>query len=508
MRPTLRQVCANLFVLTLVVAATAAANAQILRASFTPLANFAYQLDCVAGVARFCAGAADYRALWKQSFGIDTTASPEVQRWAQLRRDFGAQMQSSSRDDSPIPGSNLDVNKRILIAAFAAKDLADYQSRLALLLPDTLSTEADAVTSVLYPPFLAWWQANGYTDGRATADSLMESIGTPAIQAHVRDVVKIFGSPAAAQTRATVHLMYRPGLTDTRGTSGENLGRESIAEFLSSGDPSRATPVILHEYAHFVFNCSDLAKATRMRSDIINAGGDAGSTAWALFGEAIATALGNGRVHRTLVTEQAFAEYVAKANSFYDVADIDAAAKAILPLVDSTVAAGGTVFDVSFTNGYVRALKEKLGDQLDTPAAFMREYTLIVDSDLGSGPEGGSPWVKQFRSRGRSLYVTRCCDGQFAQAVQKNARVGVTVIAVTPAHLAPLLALLDLPAADQSALIDAVKKPSTKAAVFVARDGIRPPLTVTVASDAATFERAAKAAAAMPTLKAGLTTVE
>lgn len=312
------------------------AGAQSLRATFTPLANFAYQLDCVSGVARFCAGADDYRALWKQEFGIDTSSSPHVQKWAQLRKEFSLQVQSSGEDSSPIPGSRLDLNKRVLIAAFAANDEADYRSRLALLLPDTLSTQSDKVIRALYPPFLNWWQTVGYAQGKPTADKLSNAIDTPTIQTHVTEIVKIFGAPSAAQAGATVHLMYRPGLVETQNTSGESLGRESVAEFFSSGDPSRATPVMLHEYAHFVFASSEVLRAAALKEGIVKAGGDTGLPIWALFDEAIATALGNGRVHRSLVTAESFAAYAAKTDSFYAVPDIDAAAKAILPLVDAT----------------------------------------------------------------------------------------------------------------------------------------------------------------------------
>ena len=40
-------------------------------ASFTPLTNFAYQLDCVAQIQRSCAGYADYVKLWRETLKID-----------------------------------------------------------------------------------------------------------------------------------------------------------------------------------------------------------------------------------------------------------------------------------------------------------------------------------------------------------------------------------------------------------------------------------------------------
>ncbi len=483
-------------------------GAQTLRATFSPLANFAYQLDCVAGVSRSCAGADDYRLLWKQTFGIDPATSPDVLLWAQLRKEFSRQVQSSGEDPSPIPGSRLDLNKRILIAAFAAKDEADYRSRLALLLPDTLSTKSDQVIRSLYPPFLKWWQSTGYAAGKLNADKLINAVDTPLIQSHVTDIVKIFGTPPAAQAVATVHLMYRPGLVESQNTSGESLGRESVAEFFSSGDPSRAMPVMLHEYAHFVFSSSDVPRAASFRDGIAKSGGDTGLPMWDLFNEAVATALGNGRVHRALVSKESFAAYAAKGDSFYAVPDIDAAAKAILPLVDATIAAGGTVFDDAFAKGYVQAVRERLGDALATPATFMRNYTLIVDSALGSGPQGGAPWAKQFSSSGRWMYVMDCCDDKFADAVKTNVGRKMTVVALTPVHLPSLLNTLDLSPVNREALDKALGSADARGAVLVSRDGITPPSIVVVVNDAAAFERAAAQVAAMPALKAAVFSVQ
>jgi hypothetical protein len=482
-------------------------GAQTLRATFSPLANFAYQLDCVAGVSRSCAGADDYRLLWKQTFGIDAATSPDVQQWAQLRKEFSRQVQSSGEDPSPIPGSRLDLNKRVLIAAFAANDEPDYRSRLALLLPDTLSTQSDKVIRALYPPFLDWWQSAGQAQGKPTADGLINAIDTPTIQKHVTEIVKIFGAPSAAQAVATVHLMYRPGLVESKNTSGESLGRESVAEFFASGDPSRAMPVMLHEYAHFVFASSDVSRATALRDGILKGSGDTGLPVWTLFNEAIATALGNGRVHRSLATKEAFAAYAARPASFYASPDVDAAAKAILPLVDATVAANGTVFDDAFIRGYVQAVQARLGDALATPAAFMQNYTLIVDSALGTGPQGGAPWVKQFSSSGRWMYVMDCCDGKFADAVKANVGKKVTVMAVTTAQLPPLLPMLNLSSTSREALGTALSNPDASAAVLVSRDGVTPPSIVVVAQDAAAFGRAAEWVAAMPVLKSAVSSV-
>jgi hypothetical protein len=65
---------------------------QTLRASFTPVANFAYQLDCVSNVQQSCAGRADYIKLWREALKIDSESSPEIKRWVAVREQQSAQM--------------------------------------------------------------------------------------------------------------------------------------------------------------------------------------------------------------------------------------------------------------------------------------------------------------------------------------------------------------------------------------------------------------------------------
>lgn len=103
--------------------------------------------------------------------------------------------------------------------------------------------------------------------------------------------------------------------------------------------------------------------------------------------------------------------------------------------------------------------------------------------------------------------MSTCCEGNFAQAVQKNVGTAMTVIAVTPANLPPLLKQLDLPSEHVGRLNEAFKKSISRAAVVIKRDGATPPLVLVVAHDATAFERAAEAVAAMPTLNATVVSI-
>ena len=495
--------------LLLLLAIAQTANAQTLRAEFSPLANFAYQLDCVSGARsqHRCAGADDFRALWRRDLGIDTSALPALKQWAKLRKEYAAMTSGEVASDPGWLYGEINFDDRILIAAFAAKDAADYRSRLTLLLPDHLAPEASTIVLSLYPTFEKWWNSKGAALGKPASQSMITALQTPSIKRQVNELFVFYGSPPAALAPHTVYLMVRPGLAAKGLSSGGNFGATSLVEFFARTESREQTPVIVHEYSHYVFGVTPKDKGLALRSNIIKAAGDLGLPAWALLNEAFATAIGNGRVSRSLLEPAAYEKFAAKDLSFYYVENIDLGGKAVLPLVDAFVASKRTIFDATFPDAYAQALREKMAAALNTPATFMNEYSLVVDSTLGEGPEGGVPFASEFQSTSRNMSVTRCCDGDFRQAIQKAAN-GTGVIAVASSNFDKLANVLRLSDDKQAALDAARREPGAVGALLVSRETGSPPLILTVVNDSAALSRAAKLLAAMPALKAGVVSVK
>ncbi len=113
-------VVARLIVTAFIVIA-ASAHAQTLVARYTPIANFAYQLDCVAGLLHSCAGRGDYEKLWRETFNIDPAKSNEVKRWRELRRAHERLVMPSN--PNPEPGwafNSVSPAQRALAAGLGA----------------------------------------------------------------------------------------------------------------------------------------------------------------------------------------------------------------------------------------------------------------------------------------------------------------------------------------------------------------------------------------------------
>ena len=484
-------------------------QSQRLRAEFSPLANFAYQLDCVSGARsqRSCAGADDFRALWKRDFGIDAQTSPDVKRCAALRKEYAAITSGDGPSDPGWMYGQINFDDRILIATFAAKDAADYRSRLTLLLPDHMAPEAGAIVLSLYPVFEKWWKRQGAALGKGASQSMIAALQSPSIKRQVNELFAFYGSPSAARAPHTVYLMLRPGLADNGLSSGGNFGATSLVEFFSNTESRGQTPVIVHEYSHYVFGVIPKEQGVALRNSVIKAGGETGLPAWGLLDEAFATAIGNGRVSRSLLEPAAYEKFAAHDLSFYNVTNIDLGGKAVLPLVDAFVASKRTIFDAAFPEAYAAALREKVAAALNKPAAFFADYSLVVDSALGEGPEGGAPFASEFQSTSRNMSVVRCCDADFKQAVQKAA-IGTGVIAVLSSNFDKLANVLRLSDDKQAAVGAARSEPDAVGALLVSREAGSPPIMLAVVNDAAALSRAAKLLAAMPALKSGVVSVK
>ena len=163
-----------------------ATRVQTLASSFTPVANFAYQLECVSGLMPQCAGREDYLGLWRSSFGIDPDNSPLIKRWLALRKKHEAKTEPKNEGVPDCPCDRIYPPHRVLTAGLTARDLADYQSRLALVLPDASVAEASAVVRELYRPFAKWWTDKGEATGRARADAFAQALASDKLGSEVR----------------------------------------------------------------------------------------------------------------------------------------------------------------------------------------------------------------------------------------------------------------------------------------------------------------------------------
>ena len=162
---------------------------------------------------------------------------------------------------------------------------------------------------------------------------------------------------------------------DGFGTHAYALRRTLLLEIREGDRLADQAAVVVHENAHFLFS-----RLPRERQDKLEAAareaGAAGAAAWATLHEALPTALGQG------VADRAFRKGWSTDGHWYHTAEVDRYAKALLPLLDRTLDAGGVLDEAFVTEGRGASFP----DHLDQHALLAASVELAVE-DLLPGAE-------------------------------------------------------------------------------------------------------------------------
>ncbi len=153
----------------------------------------------------------------------------------------------------------------------------------------------------------------------------------PRLDAMLVRLARFYGVPPDGAPRPRLLLVPVPG---GWGTHAYALRRTLLLEIRKGDRLADQAAVIVHENAHFLFS-----RMPASRQEALKAA--AGPEAWALLHEGLPTALGQG------VADRAFSQDWSTGGRWYHTPDVDRYAKALLPLVDRTLAENG-VLDEAF----------------------------------------------------------------------------------------------------------------------------------------------------------------
>ena len=214
-------------------------------------------------------------------------------------------------------------------------DAADPMAALAADLTREEMADLRASLAWFAPKYVKVWQ-----DGRLPRAFLAAARSDPAakkLDAFLARLAKFYGVAPDGSPRPRLLLVPVP---DGWGTHAYALKRTLLLE-IRDGDrlPDQAA-VIVHENSHFLFSRIPRERQERLEA-AARAAGPAGAAAWATLHEALPTAMGQG------VADRAFRRGFSTEARWYHTEDVDRYAKALLPLVDRTLAAGG-VLDETF----------------------------------------------------------------------------------------------------------------------------------------------------------------
>lgn len=366
---------ALLVVLAALVWPWSARAAIVVEAS--PVANLTYQLDCVAGVEVSCGARDAFRDLWRQRFGVDVANDARITRWREVR-DRNRGVIGGGQRSRPF----FDLQERVRRSSLSARSFEEYYRDLGLLTSAGDAQSAAAVIEAFRPGFEAWWSETAAGALTRKVLALTDALDAPELREELRRIEAFYGSSSQLDSM-TVQAVYRPAV-DAGTTTAQLVGDYAIAEVPANDSVEMRLPVLVHEYAHRLLARLAATQAAALQRAVITAGRGFGRSAWHLFDEALATAVGNARVGRLLVAEADWKKHVGIERSLYSKAAVDESAKAILSLVDAFIDERRAITDPVFAEQYATAVIGRLGNRLLTPVVFFGELAMVADSALGA----------------------------------------------------------------------------------------------------------------------------
>ncbi len=348
-----------------------AANAVEIRLNYTPVANLAYQLDCVSVAIHSCSDQ-NYKLLWEKEFIKDDADRALIKAWAEVMNKYKVNATLAKSDLS------IDLSHKTRIASFEAKNTTDYLSRLDLVMRTSDRIEISRIINHFGPRFESWWNKQAAGHGKKFVTATDALLKRKDIVKLVNQFVNFYEAELPADFFITLNLFFRPELVK-ESTSGQQLDNYAVSEFLINEDPKQRLDVVLHELCHFLFKSSESIKFASLKKDFSGLKTLQATGAHNIMNETLAAAFGNGIVNKLLAPKDRWEKYLAHSNSFYNNYYIDTGAKAIMPWLEEQLAEGKTLYHPDFIPTYVAKLNERFGNKLESPKVLLSYMYFIFD---------------------------------------------------------------------------------------------------------------------------------
>jgi hypothetical protein len=219
------------------------------------------------------------------------------------------------------------------------------------------------------PRFQVWWKNGAQARLQSAAQSMKPFIEARDLTNLLGDVAFFFSSELPDTFTLALDLIaLPPGRAGATATQVEN---HSVIEVPEGDAPANRMPVFVHEIVHYLYAQAPALEHTRIVRFFAGAQEPYALGSYNILNEALATAIGNGLVQRMMVGQEKFAPFAAQPRSFYNDEFIDRAGKALLPITESALRAGGKL-DAEFLRAYLAAIPIALGPRSTSPLLTLK----------------------------------------------------------------------------------------------------------------------------------------
>lgn len=354
--------------------ARAAHGSIVFHVRATPLANLAYQLDCLSNTVACTQDV--FRALWRSEWTPADDAALAV--WQSVRRRYVGSL--NLIDDPKVPRSHLSYGARVRTASLLSESIDDYMRWLDVLVMPGDKAKLRATLEHFWPRFSTWWTAHGRAIVAAPLPRLAALLGDAQLAMLFDRVSHFYGPDLDPGTDVSFDLIARPPADGTHAEANDN---HLVIEVQADDKVETRMPVAAHELCHFFYG-SRTATATQVLIDRFAASPDPlAKIAVGLMNETLATVFGNAFIGRVVAPAETVRR-LTHDNGLYNDRNIDRTAKALISQMDALVA--GTIDDDTFFTTYLAAVHLALGDT-PAPSAYFREFLLAYSPAMRASGE-------------------------------------------------------------------------------------------------------------------------
>jgi hypothetical protein len=454
-----------------------------LRFDATPLGNLVHQLDCLAEQMH-CSRAA-FEALWKDSLGWDAEDARAVVEWKALRERYQGRINSKDAGESPVlplPRADaFDIAQRTRLSGFVATTAEEHVKYLTHLGTPADAARVEAILARFRPRFARFWSEKGEPLARAYVEGFAKLCVTKGVVDEIAGALRFYAASLPAGTILHFHVVARPAHESTNASL--QLGPHAEIEALEGEKPEDRVAVVVHELYHFFYASAPWADLRALSARFVEPGDPLAILGFSAMNEVLATALGSARVDR-LVRPERHAKDLALPLGLYADPTVDRITKAFLPALDARIARKGTLFEKTFVDEYLAAVRSAhpKGARL---AHYLRPLLSTHERSLEKAADALDPDVRAWQFGG---LVSAEIDGPDVQSFFTGRAAWPAAFFVTPKGLPKLTRFAGFLGPDTIATIEReAKKSSPFAHVSLGRAGsLR---VVFVASDAAAMER-------------------
>jgi hypothetical protein len=458
--------------------------------------NLIYELECVSGATLNCSSDS-YTKLWEREIVRDEGDRAALATVREIYQSQGARSvpATTPADDRPRP-----ADKNLRLAGLLARSLDDYAARVSKVVPGPEAARLMAVVNRFAPRFGAVWRREAKSRAEPFARELKRELGRPALKRLLQQITRFYDvDPNLAKPLAMV-VLYRPA--DEGATHGAQVDRALRFEVRPGERAAERLDVAVHELCHYAFSVSRASTLRTFEARFKAQAPQFGRGARRLFDEAAATALGNGLAARLLDAAE-LERRLKEPNGLYAQSDVDRAAKALVPWIETELGNGLSISRPAFIDEYSAVLSRAFGPELGAPRLALLKSYMFFDGAVGAGLE---PEVQKLFRPNYLMMQSGSIDDPESREWLSTPHAGAGLMLIAPSSLAAMVKLGFLDADEQRRLAEplASNEGEGRAWLLLSKQRDGEPLFVIVARDSEGARHALERLAALNSHPVGL----